>query len=212
MIIDKLENYRLILASRSPRRQQMLQELGLKFDVVIREYDETFPEGLDGKSIAEYISQLKAVSFMGSLSDNEIVITADTIVWCNNKVLGKPRDYYDAEYMLREISGNTHEVITGVTLLSSVKEKTFSVSSKVTFDILTNEEISFYINNYNPYDKAGAYGIQEWIGLAACSRIEGSYFNVVGLPVRTLYKELQSFILPPKLHELETPQPPQVGA
>lgn len=194
MIIDKLENYRLILASRSPRRQQMLQELGLKFDVVIREYDETFPEGLDGKSIAEYISQLKAVSFMGSLSDNEIVITADTIVWCNNKVLGKPRDYYDAEYMLREISGNTHEVITGVTLLSSVKEKTFSVSSKVTFDILTNEEISFYINNYNPYDKAGAYGIQEWIGLAACSRIEGSYFNVVGLPVRTLYKELQEFV------------------
>ena len=205
MIINKLENYRLILASRSPRRQQMLQELGLKFDVAIREYDETFPEGLDGKSIAEYISHLKAASFMGSLSDNEIVITADTIVWCNNKVLGKPRDYYDAEYMLREISGNTHEVITGVTLLSSVKEKTFSVSSKVTFDILTNEEISFYINNYNPYDKAGAYGIQEWIGLMACSRIEGSYFNVVGLPVRTLYRELQNFISPEP--RWETPNP-----
>lgn len=195
MIIDNLEHYRIILASRSPRRQQILQELGLKFDVVIREYDEAFPDGLDGKSIAEYISRRKAVSFSGGLSDNEIVITADTIVWCNDKVLGKPRDYNDAEYMLREISGNTHEVITGVTLLSSVKEKTFSVSSRVTFDILTEEEISFYINNYNPYDKAGAYGIQEWIGLAACSRIEGSYFNVVGLPVRTLYKELQEFIL-----------------
>jgi septum formation protein len=195
MIIDKLKNHRLILASRSPRRQQLLRELGLKFDVVIREYPETFPEGLDGKSIAEYISLQKAVSFRDGLSENEIVIAADTIVWCNNKVLGKPQDYYDAEKMLREISGNTHEVITGVTLLSSAKEKTFSVSSKVTFDPLSAEEISFYINHYKPYDKAGAYGIQEWIGLAACSHIEGSYFNVVGLPVRTLYKELQEFIL-----------------
>jgi septum formation protein len=195
MIIDKLENHRIILASRSPRRQQMLRELGLKFDVVINEYPETYPEGLDGKSIAEYISRQKALSLRGGLSDNEIVITADTIVWCNNKVLGKPRDFRDAENMLREISGNTHEVITGVTLLSPLKEKTFSVSSKVTFDPLTAEEISFYITHYKPYDKAGAYGIQEWIGLAACSRIEGSYFNVVGLPVRTLYKELQGFIL-----------------
>jgi septum formation protein len=195
MLIDKLENHRIILASQSPRRQQMLRELGLKFDVVVREYPETYPEELDGKSIAEYISYQKAASFRSGLSDREIVITADTIVWCNNKVLGKPRDYYDAENMLREISGNTHEVITGVTLFSSVKEKTFSVSSKVTFDPLTPEEISFYINSYKPYDKAGAYGIQEWIGLIACSRIEGSYFNVVGLPVRTLYKELQQFIL-----------------
>jgi septum formation protein len=177
MIIDNLGNYRIILASRSPRRQQMLQELGLKFDIVIKEYPETYPEGLDGKSIAEFISHQKAVLFRDTMADNEIVITADTIVWCNNKVLGKPRDYSDAEYMLREISGNTHEVITGVTLLSSVKEKTFSVSSKVTFDPLSQEEISFYINKYHPFDKAGAYGIQEWIGLVACSRIEGSYFS-----------------------------------
>jgi septum formation protein len=194
MIIDKLENHRIILASQSPRRQQMLRELGLKFDVVIKDYPETYPERLDGKSIAEYISHQKAISFRGELTDNEIVIAADTIVWCNKKILGKPRDYNDAAYMLGEISGNTHEVITGVTLFSNSKEKTFSVSSKVTFDTLTSEEISFYINNFKPYDKAGAYGIQEWIGLVACSRIEGSYFNVVGLPVRTLYKELQEFI------------------
>jgi septum formation protein len=194
MRIDYQGNYRIILASRSPRRQQMLQELGLEFDIVIREYPETYPEGLDGKSIAEFISHQKADSFKETMADNEIVITADTIVWCNNKVLGKPRDYSDAVYMLREISGNTHEVITGVTLLSRVKEKTFSVSSKVTFDHLTSQEISFYINKYQPFDKAGAYGIQEWIGLVACSRIEGSYFNVVGLPVRTLYRELQNFV------------------
>jgi septum formation protein len=194
MTIDNLENYRIILASRSPRRQQMLHELGIKFDIVVEEYPETFPEGLDGKSIAEFISYQKAISFSSRLSDNEIVITADTIVWCNNKVLGKPLDYFDAENMLRQISGNTHEVITGVTLLSRVKEKTFSVSSKVTFDPLSPAEISFYINKYKPYDKAGAYGIQEWIGLVACSCIEGSYFNVVGLPVRTLYKELIKFI------------------
>jgi septum formation protein len=196
MIVDKLENHRIILASQSPRRQQMLRELGLKFDVVIKDYPETYPEGLDGKSIAEYISHQKAISFRGELSDNDIVITADTIVWCNKKILGKPRDFDAAAYMLGEISGNTHEVITGVTLFSNSREKTFSVSSKVTFDPLTPEEISFYILNYKPYDKAGAYGIQEWIGLVACSRIEGSYFNVVGLPVRTLYMELQEFISP----------------
>jgi len=195
MIIDNLEKHRIILASRSPRRQQMLREIGLRFDVVIKEFPETYPDGLDGRSIAEYISHQKAVSFSGELIEHEIVITADTIVWCNDRVLGKPRDYNDAEFMLREISGTTHEVITGVTLFSTLKEKTFSVSTKVTFDPLTPEEISFYINNYKPYDKAGAYGIQEWIGLVACSAIEGSYFNVVGLPVRTLCKELQRFIL-----------------
>jgi septum formation protein len=194
MIIENLAEYRIILASRSPRRQQMLHELGLTFEVVIREYPETFPPGLDGNSIAEYISREKAVSFRDELSEKDIVIAADTVVWCNNKLLGKPNDYADAAFMLGEISGRTHEVITGVTLLSVRKEITFSVSSKVTFDPLTGDEIDFYISNYKPYDKAGAYGIQEWIGLVACSSIEGSYFNVVGLPVRTLYKELQKFI------------------
>ena len=194
MINETLARYRIILASGSPRRQQMLKELGLNFEVIIKDYPENFPEGLDGKSIAEYISRQKALTFLGELSDNDIVITADTVVWCNNMLMGKPRDYSDAAFMLGEISGNTHEVITGVTLYSIAKEKTFSVSSKVTFDPLTSEEIDYYINSYRPYDKAGAYGIQEWIGLVACSSIEGSYFNVVGLPVRTLYKELQMFV------------------
>jgi septum formation protein len=194
MVADQLDKFRIILASRSPRRQQLLKETGLQFDIVIKEYPETFPEGLDGKAVAEHISHQKAILFKGELSDNEIVITADTIVWCKNKVLGKPVDYDDAFRILREISGNTHEVITGVTLLSSVREKTFSVSTRVTFDALTDEEINYYIKEFKPYDKAGAYGIQEWIGLVACSSIEGSYFNVVGLPVHTLYKELQEFV------------------
>lgn len=193
MIGDKLGRYRLILASRSPRRQHLLHEVGIKFDTLIKDFDESYPEGLDGKEIAEFISRRKAESLKEELSENEIVITADTIVWCNNRVLGKPENYEDAVAILRAISGNTHEVITGVTLLSLPKQKTFSVSTKVTFDVLSEDEISYYINNFNPYDKAGAYGIQEWIGLVACSSIEGSYFNVVGLPVRTLFKELLEF-------------------
>jgi septum formation protein len=194
MIVDNLNNYRIILASRSPRRRQLLQELGLKFEVVNKEYDESYPECLSGEEIARYIAHQKAILFKNELADNEIVITADTLVWCNNKVLGKPRDFEDAIYMLGEISGNTHEVITGVSIISAVKEIIFSVSTKVTFKSLSDEEKYFYITNFKPYDKAGAYGIQEWIGLAACSHIEGSYFNVVGLPVQRLYKELQHFI------------------
>jgi septum formation protein len=196
MIADQFHNYRIILASRSPRRQQLLRELGLTFDVVIKEYPETYPTGLDGKSIAEHIAHQKALLFQGELADNEIVITADTIVWCDNKVLGKPVDFDNAFNILREISGNTHEVITGVTLLSSMNERTFSVSTRVTFDTISDEEIRHYIEEFRPFDKAGAYGIQEWIGLVACSAIEGSYFNVVGLPVHTLYRELKKFVEP----------------
>jgi septum formation protein len=195
MIIDKLNYYKIILASRSPRRQQLLRELGLKFEVVIKEYEEIYPEGLSGEEIARYIAYEKAASFKDELSDNEIVIATDTIVWCNNKVLGKPLNYEDAKRILREISGNIHEVITGLSLRSLSKEVTFSESTKVTFEALSEEEICYYIDNYKPYDKAGAYGIQEWIGIIACSHIDGSYFNVVGLPVQKLYKELQSFIL-----------------
>jgi len=194
-MIENLKNYRIILASHSPRRQQLLHELGLEFDVVIKEYPETYPEELTGEEIARHVAYGKAIHFKNEISDNEIVITADTIVWCNNKVLGKPVDFEDAVRILREISGNTHEVITGVCLLSSDKEKIFSESTKVTFEALSTEEINFYVDKYKPYDKAGAYGIQEWIGIAACSYIEGSYFNVVGLPVQRLYKELQQFIM-----------------
>jgi septum formation protein len=199
MIAANLNSYKIILASRSPRRQQLLSDLGLKFDIVIKDYTETYPENLVGEEIASYLAYRKAISFRNEISENEIVITADTIVWCNNKVLGKPVDHDDAARILREISGNTHEVITGVCLFSSNREKTFSVSTRVTFDALSDEDIDYYIEEYKPYDKAGAYGIQEWIGIAACSHIEGSYFNVVGLPVQRLYKELQSFILSPKI-------------
>lgn len=194
MIADRFNSYRIILASRSPRRQQLLKETGLKFDVVTKDYDESYPSGLSGKEIAEYISRCKAMLFLGELSDNEIVITADTIVWCDNKVMSKPVDFDDALNILRELSGNTHEVITGVTILSPSQEKTFSVTTRVTFDALSEEELKYYITEFRPYDKAGAYGIQEWIGLVACSTIEGSYFNVVGLPVRTLYRELLEFV------------------
>jgi septum formation protein len=195
MIVDDLNNHRIILASRSPRRQQLLRDLGLKFEVVEKEYPETFPPGLTGDEIARYVAHSKADSFRNEIAENEIVITADTIVWCKDKVLGKPLDYEDAVRILKEISGNTHEVITGVSIFSSEKEVTFSVSTKVTFETLSEEEIKFYIDKFRPYDKAGAYGIQEWIGIIACSHIDGSYFNVVGLPVQRLYKELQNFLL-----------------
>ncbi len=190
MITDDISRYRLILASRSPRREQLLKELGIQFEVVGSDFDETYPDHLKGAGIAEYLAEKKAESFSGKLKDNEIVITADTIVWCHGRVFGKPVDRKDAMDMIRELAGNTHEVITGVTLLSLTGRTTFSESTKVTFDNLTEKEISYYIDNFRPYDKAGAYGIQEWIGLAACSRIEGSYFNVVGLPVHKLYREL----------------------
>jgi septum formation protein len=195
MIIDRINEFRIILASQSPRRQQLLRELGLKFDIVIKQYEETYPEGLTGEEIARHVAYEKGASFIGEISENEIVIAADTIVWCNNKVLGKPADHNDAVAILREISGNTHEVITGVSIRSASKEVTFSESTKVTFEAFSDDEIEYYVKNFEPYDKAGAYGIQEWIGIIACSHIDGSYFNVVGLPVQRLYKELQNFIL-----------------
>ncbi len=194
MIFDELNKYRIILASSSPRRQQLLKQLGIEFDIVIRDYDETYPPPLAGEEIAVYLAGVKAASFRNKLQNNEIVITADTIVWCNNRVLGKPSDADEARQIIRDLSGNTHEVITGVVLMSSFKEKSFAVSTKVTFTALSDEEINYYIENFRPYDKAGAYGIQEWIGIAGCNRIEGCYFNVVGLPVQRLYKELKEFI------------------
>jgi septum formation protein len=190
MKVDTLNKFRIILASRSPRRQQLLKELGLNFEVVLKDYDETYPGNLQGEEIALFLANRKASLFKNEISDNEIVITADTIVWCNNELLSKPEDEKDAARILRKLSGNTHEVITGVCILSTKREKVFSDSTKVTFEILDEEEIEYYVRNFNPIDKAGAYGIQEWIGIIACSHIEGSYFNVVGLPVHKLYKGL----------------------
>jgi septum formation protein len=192
--LDKINKYRLILASRSPRRKQLMSELGLCFDVMIKDYDELYPEDLKGDQIALYLARRKAELFKEDVSDNEIVITADTIVWCHDRVLGKPADKKDALKMIRELSGTTHEVITGVVLLSERVERAFTETTRVSFDILTDDEIKYYVDKCRPYDKAGAYGIQEWIGIAGCSRLEGSYFNVVGLPVHRLYRELLDLI------------------
>jgi len=188
-------NYRLVLASKSPRRQQLLQEAGLKFEVIERDFDESFPEGLAGKEIAEYLARSKATQLAGEFNEDcSILITADTVVWCNGEVLGKPVDYESAFKILKAISGNTHEVITGICLKKGSLYHVFSETTRVVFDVLPDEMIDYYINNYNPYDKAGAYGIQEWIGLVGNAAIEGSYFNVVGMPVNRLLRELEKII------------------
>lgn len=188
-------NYRLVLASRSPRRQQLLHEAGLEFDVIDWDFDESYPEGLSGKEIAEYLARSKATQLAKEFSDdNRIVITADTVVWCNGEVLGKPTNYESAFRILKAISANTHEVITGICLKRGSSYHVFSETTKVIFDELSDEMIDFYIRNYHPFDKAGAYGIQEWIGLVGNAAIEGSYFNVVGMPVHRLLKELKKII------------------
>ena len=195
MLIDSLRKYNVILASRSLRRQQLLRELGIDFDIVLMDFDESFPEGLDGNEIARHVAGKKADAFVDVIKKNEIVITADTIVWCRGKVLGKPVNADEAASMLKEISGTTHEVITGVSILLYDRKVVFTESTKVTFEEMSDTEIRYYVEKYEPYDKAGAYGIQEWIGLTACSHIDGSYFNVVGLPVHRLYGELRKLII-----------------
>jgi septum formation protein len=195
MITGISDKYHLILASKSPRRQQLLAEAGLVFDVITIDYKESFPSSLEGKEIAEYLSRAKALQVKKpDIGPADIIITADTVVLCRGKVLDKPSTHKEAFDILSIISGNTHKVITGVTLLSSVAMHTFSETTKVTFDSLTKEEIDFYIENYKPFDKAGGYGIQEWIGIIGNSHIDGSYFNVMGLPVNRLLKELRNFI------------------
>lgn len=188
-----LKKYNLILASKSPRRQYLMKELGLDFDVHTKEVDESFPENLKAQEIPLYLCQKKADAFDEELTDNNIVITADTIVWIDNQVLNKPENFNDAVRMLKLLSGKKHEVYTGVCLKSKHKTKTFYALTNVYFKELSHEEIEYYINNFNPYDKAGAYGAQEWIGYIAVEKIEGSYFNVMGLPVRELYEELLKF-------------------
>ena len=194
MIFGIPDKWHFILASRSPRRQQLLSELGLTFEIRILDIKEDYPEELSGSEIAEFLAYKKARYFKDEISDNDIVITADTIVWCCDRVLDKPADYNEAFEILRTISGKTHDVITGVTFLSNFGDHTFSESTKVTFANLSDRDIDFYISEFKPYDKAGAYGIQEWIGLAGITSIEGSYFNVMGLPVQKLYTELKEYI------------------
>ena len=190
-----LDEYDIILASKSPRRQQLLLDMGIDFRVILKEVEETYPEDMPIDEIPAYLAKLKADAFTNDeLNDNSIIITADTIVCIDKKVLGKPLDKEHAFEMIRYISGRKHEVITGVCLKSKTKYKTFSAFSDVYFRELTDEEINYYIDKYHPFDKAGAYGIQEWIGYVGIEKIEGSYFNVMGLPTQKLYLELNKFI------------------
>ncbi|WP_299233361.1 Maf-like protein [uncultured Bacteroides sp.] len=190
-MLDNLKKYNIILASNSPRRRELLSGLGINYEVkVINGVDESYLPHLRGSEIPEFISRIKAAAYRPLMGENDLVITADTIVYANNEVLGKPKDRDEAVKMLKILSGHTHQVMTGVSLTTYDFQKTFSSVSDVTFDVLSDEEINFYIDNYKPYDKAGAYGIQEWIGFIGVSGINGSYFNVMGLPVQKLYKEL----------------------
>ncbi len=186
--------YKIILASNSPRRRELLAGLGLDFTVkVISGIDESWPHSLKGEEIPLYISREKATPYRPLIGPDELVITADTIVYVDGEVLGKPHDKADARRMLRLLSGRWHEVITGVTLMTAQKERSFAVTTRVRFCNLTDDEINRYVESGLPMDKAGAYGIQEWIGYVGVEAIEGSYFNVVGLPVQRLYRELINF-------------------
>ena len=189
MLKQKLNNYNVILASGSPRRQQFFRDLDIDFSIQLKEIEEIYPENLKGVAITDYLSNLKSDAF-STLNDNDLLITSDTIVWLEGKALGKPKDAKDAFTMLKAMSGKKHEVITSVCLKSNSFQKIINDITIVTFKELSDDEIYYYINNYKPFDKAGAYGIQEWIGFIGIDKIEGSYFNVVGLPVHKLYKEL----------------------
>lgn len=188
-----LPNRKIILASGSPRRQQYCRELGLDFSIQLKEVEEIYPENLKHHQITDFLAELKASAFENELAENEILITSDTIVWHENKALGKPKNYDEAFEMISSMSGKTHEVITSVCIKTSSKMELFHSITKVTFINLTKTEIDYYITNYKPFDKAGAYGIQEWIGLVGIAKIEGSYPNVVGLPVDKLYAKLKEY-------------------
>jgi septum formation protein len=195
MLQKKLKNFHIILASQSPRRKMLLQGLGLDFEILPVDLEESYPPELIHKEIAIYLSELKAKAFdLSKLCDNCLIIAADTIVWKDNQILLKPKDDDDAKKILRTLSGNKHEVITAVTLRTEQKMKTFHVITTVNFNPLTDDEIQYYVSHFHPLDKAGAYGAQDWIGYVGIERIEGCYFNVVGLPVQQLWKELKDFL------------------
>jgi septum formation protein len=188
------KNYKIILASNSPRRKELLAGIDVDFEVrVIPDIDESFPSDLPTKEIAEYISRKKAAVYQQQMAEDELIITADTIVVLDSEVMGKPYDEADASRMLHELSGRTHQVITGVTLTTTTRQQSFSVETDVTFKTLSDEEISYYVQRYKPFDKAGAYGIQEWIGHIGVTGLQGSYFNVMGLPVQRIYEALRQF-------------------
>ncbi len=194
MFLQNLENYQIILASKSPRRQYLLKELCIDFKIVeTNNVDEIYPENFPKHEIPVLLAEIKAQAFSDKLTDNQLIITADTIVLLNNEVLQKPTDYNDAVNILKKLSNNKHTVVTGVCLKSKQKQVVFSSDTDVYFKKLTHDEITYYLDNYKPFDKAGAYGIQEWIGYIGVEKIEGSYFNVMGLPIQKLYEELKIF-------------------
>jgi septum formation protein len=193
MLTEKYKNINIILASGSPRRQELFKELNLNFSVLVKEISEEYESSLKREAITNYLAKQKAKVFENELSNQDLIITSDTIVWHKQRALEKPKNKHHAIQMLQELSGNTHEVITSVCLKSKLKEKVFFDVTKVSFKELTLNEIEFYVEKYKPYDKAGAYGIQEWIGFIGVTKLEGSYFNVMGLPVHKLYEELLHF-------------------
>lgn len=191
-MLDNIKEYSVILASASPRRHELLKGLDIDFTVKrIPDVDETFPPELQAGEVPLYLSKKKADAYSVIMNDEELVITADTIVWLNGKVLGKPEDENEARRMLHNMSGKKHAVYTGVTITTKTEQRSFVAQSNVTFANLTEEEIDYYVEKYKPMDKAGAYGAQEWIGYIGMENIEGSYFNVMGLPVQRLYNELK---------------------
>jgi len=193
MLADVLKDKHLILASSSPRRQELIKGLGLEVEIRIKPVKEEFPHRLRHFEISDYLAQLKSMPFEDTLTPNDILVTSDTIVWFENKALGKPKDINDAFEMLKSLSGHSHEVITSVCFKSIGKQKTINSVTKVTFKRLSASEINYYINNFKVLDKAGSYGIQDWIGQVAVTKIEGSYFNVMGFPMDKIYDTLLTF-------------------
>lgn len=193
-MLTNLEKYKIVLASNSPRRRELLSGLGLDFEVrIIPEIDESYPASLNADDVAVYIAEKKAKAYVSSMADNELIITADTIVWTFHEILGKPSTREEAVSMLHTLSDHAHEVVTGVCLITKDRSVSFSVSSAVSFAKLSVEEIQYYVDTYNPLDKAGAYGIQEWIGYVGVEAINGSFYNVMGLPIQRVYQELKKF-------------------
>ncbi|MFD2823847.1 Maf-like protein [Lacinutrix iliipiscaria] len=194
MLKEKLKNYNLILASASPRRQQFFKDLGLEFEIQLKPVIEEYPNRLRHFEISDYLAQLKSLPFKEGLKDRDILVTSDTIVWHHEKALGKPRDQSEAFKILKTLSGETHEVITSVCFTTTRSQKTVSAVTKVTFKELTDKEINYYLEHFQPYDKAGSYGIQDWIGYVGVTKIEGSYYNVMGLPIHLVYQTLLEIV------------------
>ena len=190
-MLDNLKKFNIVLASNSPRRKELMSGLGVDYLVkTLPDVDESYPDTLQGEEIPAYISREKAEAYQSMIEPDELLITADTIVWMNGEVLGKPKDREDAIRRLRKLSGASHQVITGVCLTTKGWQNSFTVTTDVTFAVLSEEEIVYYVDKYSPMDKAGAYGVQEWIGFIGVESISGSYYNVMGLPVQKLYREL----------------------